>query len=243
MANGVAILTGGGYGIGRASCELLARDGWAIVSVDRDPARNAETARLVQALGVPAAAVDGDVGQSSTAEAAVRAAAALGPVRALVNAAGMRHAGSILDITEEQWDETLGACLRGSFVFCKAAIPLIAQAGGGAIVNFSSQSAYVHRKNVAYSAAKAGIEALTRCLAVDHLHQRIRVNAVVPPFTLTGMTGNVSAEVLAERDDQSPSGHVARPEDVARVVRFLVSDESGPFTGGIYGTTLPIGMR
>lgn len=243
MAQRVVILTGGGYGIGRASCLLLASEGWGIVTVDRNAERNAETVRAVEALGVPARAVEGDVADAATAAAACREATALGPVRALVNAAAMRHSGSILEITEQQWDETLSTCLRGAFVFSKAAIPLIAEAGGGSIVNFSSQSAYVHKKNIAYAAAKAAIEAFTRCLAVDHLALHIRANAIIPPFTLTGMNESYPAAMLAERDEQSPSGRAARPEDLAQLVRFLVSDESATLTGGIFGTTLPLAAR
>jgi NAD(P)-dependent dehydrogenase (short-subunit alcohol dehydrogenase family) len=239
----VAIITGGGYGIGRASCALLAAEGWRIVTVDRDTAHNAETVRAVAAHGGEAVAVDGDVADGATAAAACRAAERLGPLRALVNAAAMRHAGTIEAITEAQWDETLAACLRGTFVFSKAAVPALAAAGGGAIVNFSSTSAYVHAGMIAYASAKAAIETFTRCLAVDHQHQRIRANAIVPPFTVTGMTEHYPAAALAERDARSPSGRAARPDDVARLVRYLVSDDSATFTGGVFGTTLPMATR
>ena len=96
---------------------------------------------------------------------------------------------------------------------------------------------------IAYASAKAAIETFTRCLAVDHAHDRIRANAIVPPFTVTGMTEHVPSSVLAERDDRSPSGRAARPEDIARLVRFLVSDDSATLTGGLFGTTLPIPTR
>jgi NAD(P)-dependent dehydrogenase (short-subunit alcohol dehydrogenase family) len=239
----IALITGGGYGIGRAACTLLASEGWGIVTVDRDAARNADTVRAVEAAGGRARAVEGDVADSTTAAAACEEALRLGPLRALVNAAAMRHPGSILEITELQWDETLSACLRGTFVFSKAAIPQMAASGGGAIVNFSSPSAYVHKGMIAYASAKAAVEAFTRCLAVDHVHQRIRANAIVPPFTVTGMTESQSQAALTAHDERSPSGHAARPEDIAQLVRFLVSDESATLTGGIFGTTLPIGTR
>jgi NAD(P)-dependent dehydrogenase (short-subunit alcohol dehydrogenase family) len=239
----VAIVTGGGYGIGRAACILLAGDGWSIVTVDRNVERNAETVRAIGERGGHATAVDGNVADAAVAEAACRQAERDGTLRALVNAAAMRHAGSIVEITEAQWDETLDTCLRGTFVFAKAAIPRMAAGGGGAIVNFSSPSALVHPGMIAYASAKAAIETFTRCLAVDHVHDRIRANAIVPPFTVTGMTEHVPAAVLAERDDRSPSGRAARPEDIAQLVRFLVSDDSATLTGGLFGTTLPIPTR
>jgi NAD(P)-dependent dehydrogenase (short-subunit alcohol dehydrogenase family) len=92
---------------------------------------------------------------------------------------------------------------------------------------------------IAYASAKAAVEILTRCLAVDHLHDGIRVNAVIPPFTVTGMTEHYAPERLAVMDANSPSGHAARPSDIAKIVRFLVSDESATFTAGLYGGVLP----
>lgn len=239
----VIIITGGGYGIGRAASVLLASEGWRIVTVDRNAERNAETVAAVEAVGGRARAVEGDVADSATAAAACATAGELGPLRALVNAAAMRHPGTVVELTETQWDETIATCLRGTFVFAKTAIPHIAAAGGGAIVNFSSQSAYVHKGQIAYASAKAAIETFTRCLAVDHLEQRVRANAIVPPFTHSGFTEHLTSEQMADHDKRSPSGRVAQPDDLAPLVRFLVSDDSATLTGGIFGTTLPISSR
>lgn len=237
----VAIITGGGYGIGRASALLLARDGWHVVSVDRNPVRNAETADAIRAAGGHAHAVNGDVADAATAGHACDVAERDGTLRALVNAAGMRHAGTIADISEEQWHETLAACLHGPFVFCKAVIArMTASGGGGSIVNFSSPDADGRRAMIAYASAKAALETFTRCLGVDHLAAGIRVNAIVPPFTITGMTEHYSVERLAEMDARSPSGRAARPEDIAELVRFLVSPQSATLTGGMYGGALPV---
>ena len=151
------IVTGGGYGIGRAVCELLAEDGWPILSVDRDAARAAETAALIEARGGSARSLAGDVGDAATAQRArALAEATFGGISALVNCAGMRHPGSITDITEAQWDETVDTCLKGTYLFCAAVVPSIKAAGGGSIVNFSSGDALGRRAMTAYSVAKAG---------------------------------------------------------------------------------------
>jgi NAD(P)-dependent dehydrogenase (short-subunit alcohol dehydrogenase family) len=235
----VAVITGGGYGIGRASGMLLARDGWSVICVDRDEARNQDTVNAIRSAGGRAEAVSGDVADPNTADQACEGAERFGNLRALVNAAAMRHAGSIVDISVAQWNETLSACLQGPFVFCKTAIPRMAASGGGAIVNFSSPDAQGRRGMIAYASAKAAIETFTRCLAVDHVSDHIRVNAIIPPFTVTGMTEHYPAERLAEMDKMSPSGRASRPEDIAELVRFLVSEESATLTGGLHGGTLP----
>lgn len=239
-ARKVALVTGGGYGIGRASCRLLAEDGFDIVTFDANAAHNDETVAELRALGADARGLVGDVAQAAAAEAACAFAEEGGrTLKALVNCAAMRHAGTITDITPEQWSETVHVCLFGTAFFCRAAIPRMKAAGGGSIVNFSSGDATGRKGMIAYASAKAAVEILTRCLAVDHLHDHIRVNAVIPPFTITGMTEHYPPERIAQLDAHSPSGRAARPEDVANVVRFLVSDQSATLTAGLYGGVLP----
>lgn len=233
------IVTGGGYGIGRAVCELLAADGWAIVCVDLNAERAAETVARIEERGGAARAIGGNVTELSTAtRARAMAEDAFGGISALVNCAAMRHPGSVTDITEAQWDETVDVCLKGTFLFCHAIVPSIKAAGGGAIVNFSSGDAVGRRGMVAYSVAKAGVEALTKCMAVDYLADRIRVNAVVPGFTLTGMTEHYPAQRLDEMAAASVTGRVQQPQDVAQLVRFLLSPEADTLTGGIHGGVL-----
>jgi 3-oxoacyl-[acyl-carrier protein] reductase len=237
----VAVVTGGGYGIGRAVCRQLAADGWSLASFDNAPQRNAETVNLIEAAGGSAVAVDGDVTDAAAAERACSTAERrFGPLSGLVNCAAMRHPGPITEITEAQWDETVGVCLKGTFLFCKAAIPRIAAAGGGSIVNFSSSDAHGRRGMIAYATAKAAIENFTRCLAADHLAERIRVNAVIPPFTLTGMTEHYPAERLEQMAAAGVAGRYAVPDDVAHLVRFLMSDDAATLTAGIFGGTVPV---
>jgi meso-butanediol dehydrogenase/(S,S)-butanediol dehydrogenase/diacetyl reductase len=235
-----AIVTGAGYGIGRATARLLARDGWATVLVDRAPDRLEAVRAAIVAAGGRADVVTGDVRDAATAAAAVEAGQALAPLKGLVPCAAFRHPGRITDITEAQWDETVGVVLKAVFLFCKAAIPVMAANGGGSIVTVSSTDAEGRRGMVAYAAAKAAIETLSLSLAADHEADRIRVNTVVPGFTLTGMTEGQSPERLAERAARSVAGRLATAEDVAAMIRFLMSEAGETFTGGIFGArTLP----
>jgi NAD(P)-dependent dehydrogenase (short-subunit alcohol dehydrogenase family) len=236
----VALVTGGAYGIGRAVCQLLAESGWSIVSFDRDAERNEQTVEAICRAGGDARGLTGNVADPAAAEMACALAEEGGrKLKAVVNCAAMRHAGTILEITPEQWTETLDACLTGTFLFCRAGIARMKAGGGGAIVNFSSTDAAGRKAMIAYATAKAAIENFTRCLAADHRADRIRVNAVIPPFTVTGMTEHYPPERLAAMDDASPSGTAARPVDIAYLVRFLVSDESATLTAGIFGGAVP----
>jgi NAD(P)-dependent dehydrogenase (short-subunit alcohol dehydrogenase family) len=234
------IVTGGGYGIGQAVCALLAEDGWGIVAVDVNGERAAETVALIARQGGVARAIGGDVTDASTAwRARDLAEDVFGGIAGLVNCAGMRHPGSVTDITEAQWDETVDTCLKGTFLFCRAVVPSLIANGGGSIVNFSSGDAAGRRAMVAYSVAKAGVEALTKCMAVDYLGDHIRVNAIVPGFTLTGMTEHYPPERLADMAAKSVAGRLQQPRDVAQLVRFLLSLEAETMTGGIHGGVLP----
>jgi NAD(P)-dependent dehydrogenase (short-subunit alcohol dehydrogenase family) len=231
----VAIVTGGGYGIGRAASRLLAADGWSLVIVDVDIGRAQETERAIRGAGGIALAVTGDVSDAATAAAAVEQARGLGPLGGLVTCAAMRHEGIITAITPAQWDETVGVVLRGVFLFCQAAIPDMIANGGGAIVNVSSPDAYGRKAMVAYAAAKGGVNSLTLCLAADHAKDRVRVNAILPGFTLTGMTEHYAEERIRSVASRSVAGRPGQPEDIARLIRFLLSEDGATFTGGMFG--------
>ena len=230
------IITGGGYGIGRATSLALAAEGWKIAIVDRDGARARETEALVREAGGVARAFECDVTDARAAEAIVEDLdRTSGPVKGLVTCAAMRHAGPITAITGEQWDETVGVILKGVFVYCKAVIARMIPGGGGTIVNVSSPDAYGRKGMVAYASAKAAVNALSLCLAADHLADRIRVNVVLPAFTLSGMTEHYSDDRLQEGADRSASGRGATPDDPAQLIRFLLSPAGETFTGGIFG--------
>ena len=239
-SSGVAVVTGGGYGIGRATCRLLAAEGWSLAVVDRDERRVAETVSLVRSAAGQAEGVVGDVTEFDTALKAVQTASAhFGRVTGLVTCAALRHVGGIVDITAAQWDETIKVILYGAFNFCKAVVPAMISAGGGSIVNVSSPDAFGRRGMVAYSAAKAGLNALSTCLAADHLEHHIRVNTVLPGFTLTGMTEHYPAERLEKAQADQVAGRAATPDEIARLIVFLISSAGETFTGGLFGN-LPL---
>jgi NAD(P)-dependent dehydrogenase (short-subunit alcohol dehydrogenase family) len=239
----VAIVTGGGYGIGRATCCLLAEVGWVVVAIDRDEMRGQETERLIREAGGTCVFLKADVGDAVQIQRAVDwTIATFERIHGLVNNAAVRYVGNILQITEEQWDETMRVVLKGPFLCAKAVIPHMIAAGGGAIVNVSSPDALGRRNMVAYAAAKGAVNTLTLCLAADHLEHHIRVNAVLPGFTLTGMTEHYSLERIAEIGARTVAGRPGRPEDVARLICFLLSDEAETITGGIFGG-LPLATR
>lgn len=243
-AYGTAIVTGGGYGIGRAACQMLSAEGWSLIVVDRDANRASETVASVRSAGGRADCVIGDVTQPGTAAAAVGAAqASFGRVRGLVTCAAMRHVGRITEITTEQWDETLKVILYGAFNFCKAVVPEMIAAGGGSIVNVSSPDAFGRRGMVAYSAAKAAVNALTTCLAADHVEDHIRVNAVLPGFTLSGMTEHYAEERLRKAGSLTVAGRPGMPEDAARLIALLMSKAGETFTGGVFGNMPLAGAR
>ena len=231
----VVIVTGGGYGIGRAVCRRVGARGCAVVAVDRDSVRAGETAGEVRAAGGTATSVAGDVTDAQCAVRAVEAARGLGKLTGLATCAAMRHPGPITDITENQWDETVDVVLKGVFLFCKAVVPEMIRNGGGSIVNVSSPDSFGRKGMIAYAVAKAGVNALTQCLAADHVEHHIRANVVLPPFTVTGMTEHYPEDRMRGVAARSVAGRPAQPDDVARIIDFLLSDESETFSGGFFG--------
>jgi len=236
-----AVITGGGYGIGRATSLLLAADGWRVAILDTDIERAKETEQAICSQNGLAYSYRVDVTDSASIDSAIRSIADQGiPIRALVNCAAMRYTGTVLEISEAQWDRTIDVVLKGSFLCCKAIVPYLQSAGGGSIVNISSPDAAGRRGMLAYSAAKAAVETMTMSLAADHISDHIRVNAVVPGFTYTGMTEQYPPERLEAVRLNSVAGRLCEPEDVARLIRFLVSSDGETFTGGLFGGIPPV---
>jgi NAD(P)-dependent dehydrogenase (short-subunit alcohol dehydrogenase family) len=182
--------------------------------------------------------VQGDVSRAADCDSAVVAAAALGKIKVLCNAAGIRPTGTILETSEETWDRVLGVNLKGMFLLAKACIPHMRAAGGGAIVNIGSTSGYAGKDHLAYCSSKGAVIPFTKSLAVDHATDRIRVNAVVPGFTQTGMTTGFSPALAQAIAARSVAGRVGLPEDIASAVCFLASDAAST----ISGTVLEVGV-
>ena len=238
-----AIVTGGGYGMGRATTRLLAESGWSVVVFERDRDRALETQLLVRETGGTCEIIAGDVTDAAEVQRATDwTVATFGRIDGLVNNAASRHVGNILQITEQEWDETVAVVLKGPFLFTKAVIPYMIGAGGGTIVNVSSPDSFGRKNMIAYAAAKGAINTLTLCLAADHLEHHIRVNAVLPGFTVTGMTEHHPAERIADIARRSVAGRPGQPEDIGYLIRFLLSDEAATITGGLFGG-LPLAGR
>ena len=166
--NRVAIVTGAGRGIGAAAAARLAADGMAVAVVDLDQATAQETAERITAAGGRALAVAADVGDAGQVAAATdRVAAELGPPTVLVNNAGVLRDNLLFKMTDEDWDTVLRVHLRGAFLFSRAAQAHMVTAGWGRIVNLSSRSAQGNRGQANYATAKAGLQGLTKTLAIE----------------------------------------------------------------------------
>lgn len=233
----VALVTGGGTGIGRATAELLAAEGAAVVLMGRRPEPLAEVVAAIVAAGGQALACPGDVSDEAAVAAAVAdASAAFGGLDVVVNNAGSTRRGE--DITRKdraQWDGDLAVNLTGPFLVLKHAIPHLIRRGGGSIVNIASQLALVGAPGyVTYSAAKGGLVSLTRTLAVEYGPLGIRCNCICPGLVETAMAYVDRPNFDELREDLArnhPLRRLGQPRDVAHAVLYLASDESAWVTG------------
>ena len=238
LAGKVALVTGGASGIGKATALLLGREGAAVVVHDlKDEGR--ATAQAIVAAGGRATFVQGDVTRPADCDAAVqRAVTEFGGLDVLVNNAGIIRRASVVDTTEEEWDRVMAVSVKSVFLFSKAAIPIMARAGGGVIVNTASGWGLDGGKDAAsYCASKAAVVNLTRAMALDHADQHIRVNCVCPGDTDTPMLREEARQLgqnvkgFLARSAERPLGRMGRPEEIAKVILFLASDASSFVTG------------
>jgi NAD(P)-dependent dehydrogenase (short-subunit alcohol dehydrogenase family) len=239
----VAVVTGGGSGIGRAAATLFAAEGAAVAVLDRIPEAAQETVDQIEGAEGRALAVTGDIVDAAEVQAAFdRAGAELGPVGVLYNNAGVNSSGSILTSTEEDWDRCMAVNVKGTYLCSAAAARTMANNGGGSIVNQGSVASLVGIANfAAYCASKGAVVALTRSMAIDLAASKIRVNVICPGTVytplmrpmLTARGGGDEEKGLAMTIAKYPIGRLGTPEDIARVALFLASDESAFMTGSV----------
>jgi NAD(P)-dependent dehydrogenase (short-subunit alcohol dehydrogenase family) len=240
----VAVITGAAGGQGQAAARLFAEEGARLVVSDIDREGAEKIAQEIRDTGGEALALRTDVSREKDVAEMIRAAVdEFGTVDILFNNAGVGYSAadrltmaSVVDTPEEDWDAVLAINLKGAAMGCKHAIPIMVENGGGAIVNNASINALVALSGAdAYTAAKGGIVALTRVLAVDWGPRGVRVNCICPGGVDTAMIAPAIAdeEVLSFMLESTPLGRLARPEEIAQVALFLASDEASFMNGAI----------
>ena len=238
----VALITGGGAGIGAATGKLFCQEGAAVVLVDRDREALSKTAQAIRAQ-LPQARVAcyaADVADGAQAAPAVaHAVEAFGRLDVLVNNAALRNYSAIADAERSEWLSLLEVNLVGAAIYCKAALPDLRRSAKASIVNVSSCYAVTGRKAMGiYDATKSALLALTRTLAFEEAAHGVRANAVCPGSTLTDFhisrgkaAGKAFDELRKERTDNSLIGRWATPEEIAYPILWLASDEASFITG------------
>ena len=249
----VAIVTGGGSGIGKACAQEFIEKKAAVAVVDRDAKTGGETAAELKKKGGKAEFFQVDVASASEVEALVpKVVSAFGGIDILVNNAGIQRYGTVTTISEVEWDEVLDINLKGAFLMSKYVIPKMLERGGGSIVITGSvQSVAAQRNSVHYVVSKHGLLGLTRCIALDYGKQNIRANCVLPGAIDTPMlrwAANLDSHpenVLKACDGVHMRGKMGQPEEVAHVIVFLASDQASFMTASAVmvegGLLVPVG--
>jgi NAD(P)-dependent dehydrogenase (short-subunit alcohol dehydrogenase family) len=234
FAEKIVIVTGAASGMGAATAREFRAAGAKVIIVDRNPSLAEQVGREIDADAI----VIGDVSDSDFGRRAIDAAMSRhGRLDVLVNAAGIIVRADALGTTDDQWQRIMNVNVSGLFFMSRAAIAVMKQQRSGAIVNFGSIWGEVGAAGVvAYCASKGAVHQITRAMALDHVKDGIRINAVCPgevntPMLAAERSGPVTAEVLRRLAETVPLGRLAEPVEIARVVLFLASDAASYMTG------------
>ncbi|MCF3935792.1 SDR family oxidoreductase [Acuticoccus sp. M5D2P5] len=235
----VAIITGGGSGIGHEAAKLFATEGATVVVADRNSAAATKVADEIVSAGGKATPYTVDVTQEGEVKGMIEDAVARhGKLDILVNNAGYGFAGTVVDTAVEDWEALFAVNVRGVYLGCKHAIPVMEAQGGGVIVNTASAGAVVGIYNrAAYVASKGAVDALTRAMAMDHAKAKIRINAVAPGTIETPYFSKIFAEspdaakLRHELEQRQIMERLGTPLEIARGMLYLASDDSSFSTG------------
>jgi meso-butanediol dehydrogenase / (S,S)-butanediol dehydrogenase / diacetyl reductase len=236
LQNKIALITGAGTGIGRACALAFAREGARVALVGR---RKARLDHVTKECGNGALPIAADVSNREEIERIIeKTVSHFGRVDVLVNNAGILVQGTAETLSEEDWDRMFNTNVRGVWLLSRAALASMRKAGGGSIINISSVLGLVGaRKRAGYAATKGAVTLLTKCMAIDHAADKIRVNCICPAFVETELTEAVMSEAKdpekarQERVAMHPIGRLGMPEDIAGMAVYLASDESSWVTG------------
>ena len=242
LENKVALITGGGSGIGRACAEMFAREGARVAVSDISLERAQATTQFVTSHGGDAIAISGDVSVGDDAQNMVSATVEkFGKLDVLVNSAGVsaRNAMPKGSSPEEVWDKLIDVNLKGTYMVSWHAMPEMAKSGGGSIINLSSIMGLVgYPVGMGggfnpYNPSKGGVLQFTRNLAIDSASKNVRVNCICPGYVDTDLTSALTkdAEALSRLETLHPIGRLGQPEEIAYAALYLASDESGFVTG------------
>jgi len=239
LAGKVALITGGGTGIGRAIALAFAREGASVAIAGRRLERVKEVAAEIDKQGIRALALVCDVTRAEEADHAVaETARKFGKVNVLVNNAGTLSVSTVDTISEEDWDRVIAVNLKGPFLMSRSALKEFRKAGGGTIVNIGSVLGLVAMKDrAAYCASKGGVTLLTKAMALDHAHENVRVNCICPSIVETELVRGLfndseqGRRLRQSREGTIPLGRFGKPADVAELAVYLASEESSWLTG------------
>ena len=244
LSSKVALITGGGTGIGRAIALAFAREGASVAVAGRRLEKLREVINEVHKQNGAGLAMECDVTRSRDVERAVKGTVErFGRVNVLVNNSGTLHVSTVEGISEEEWDRVMTVNVKGPFLMSRAVLPEFRKCGGGVIVNLGSVLGLVAVKDrAAYCASKGGVTMLTKAMALDHAHENIRVNCICPSIVETELVKGVFDQsergqaLRKARVATVPLGRIGQPADVAETAVFLASEESSWLTG----TAIPL---